>query len=346
MKATQESIITSALRSFFMALFAIIGLLAGTVPILIVVGALFGQNPSDLPLNNQVVILPNPSGETILQPTDAPVILHIDIEGPIGTELLSRHTVREQLRESRYGDLSNDRVKGVFLYINSPGGTVNDSDAIYRAVKEYKALYQVPVYAYVDGICASGGVYIAASADKIFASDVSIIGSIGVIFEFMNFSETLSKIGVKSYTLTEGKGKDSMNPMRPWADGEEKNFKDLITFYYDRFLTIVTANRPDIDREGLIKDMGAQVFSAPEAKMKGLIDESGYEMGEALQALMDATGIEGPFQVVMLQKRLWLNDLFKARSPLLTGKLQHEIKTSSFDKLEGNLPFYYLYRAG
>lgn len=64
------------------------------------------------------------------------------------------------------------------VYINTPGGTVVDADGIYRALLEYKTKYDVPIYAYIDGLCASGGMYVALAADKIFASDVSLIGSV------------------------------------------------------------------------------------------------------------------------------------------------------------------------
>ncbi|MFI5264393.1 MAG: S49 family peptidase, partial [Candidatus Kapaibacterium sp.] len=92
--------------------------------------------------------------------------------------------------ESQEGDFKNNRVKGILLYMDTPGGYSTDSDTIYRLLMEYKKQYKVPIYAYVDGLCASGGMYIAITADKIMASDTSLIGSIGVIAPtFMNFTK-------------------------------------------------------------------------------------------------------------------------------------------------------------
>ena len=100
-----------------------------------------------------------------------------------------------------------------------------DADGIYRAIKHYKEQYQVPVIAYVDGLCASGGMYIACAADKIYATDVSLVGSVGVLFpSFMNFSKLLDTVGVQSLTISSCKGKDDMNPLRPWKEGGKDVF--------------------------------------------------------------------------------------------------------------------------
>ena len=89
--------------------------------------------------------------------------------------------VRAQLIDTIDGEINKDQVKGLLLAINSPGGTVDDSDGIYRLVQEYKSRLKIPVYAYVDGMCASGGMYIACAADKVYASDASLVGHVGVI---------------------------------------------------------------------------------------------------------------------------------------------------------------------
>src|SRR5690606_9333623 len=134
-----------------------------------------------------------------------------------GTESFNMNTFRAQLMESREGIFEKSPVVALLLHIQSPGGTVIDADGIYRAIKAYKAQHNIPVYAYVDGLCASGGMYIAAAADKIFASDVSLIGSVGVISPpTFNFTKTMEKLGIEALTLSAGIGKDDLNPFRPW----------------------------------------------------------------------------------------------------------------------------------
>ena len=157
----------------------------------------------------------------------APVILQINVHGVIGDpKTLDTHTIENILIESRTGDLKDNRVKAILLHMNTPGGTVVDSDNIYRLVKEYKERYKVPVFAYIDGLCASGGMYVSCAADQVFAGHSSIIGSVGVIIgPFFNLFDTLTKIGMKMETITQGLDKDMMTPFRPWKEDEDASFE-------------------------------------------------------------------------------------------------------------------------
>src|SRR5690606_22323692 len=109
--------------------------------------------------------------------------LQINVHGVIGDAKSGIDTKMAQniLLDSRTGDFKNERGKGILLHMNTPGGTVVDSDNIYRMLKTYKERYKVPVFAFVDGLCASGGMYISCAADKVYAGPASIIGSVGVI---------------------------------------------------------------------------------------------------------------------------------------------------------------------
>ena len=103
--------------------------------------------------------------------------------------------MRKMLTESREGTFKDDRVKAILLDINSPGEHGHYANGMYRALKEYKQKYKVPIIAYVDGLCASGGMYVAAAADEVYASDVSLIGSIGVITpSFFNVYKALKNL--------------------------------------------------------------------------------------------------------------------------------------------------------
>ena len=127
----------------------------------------------------------------------APVILKIDIDGVIGIGDLTYKKIQNSLLDSREGLLAPNRVKALLLYIDSPGGSADDADDIYRAILSYKKKYQVPVYAFVDGMCASGGMYIACAADRIFSTPTSVIGSVGVLLgPTFNFSGLMERYGV------------------------------------------------------------------------------------------------------------------------------------------------------
>jgi protease-4 len=343
----RDSILYSALRSLVVAFCAFIGIGLGIVFFSILIGALsVGATTANLTTVNTQEILPNADGKREALSSDAPVILQLNIDGIIGTEQLSTRSIRQQLVESREGDFKNSRVKGILLYIDSPGGTVTDADGIYRALMEYKKKYNIPIYAYVDGLCASGGIYVASAADKIFASDASLIGSIGVIAPtFMNFTKVLEKIGVDTLTLSAGKDKDAMNPLRPWKPGEDRNYREVIDYYYKHFVEVVTSNRHEIDKEKLIQDYGAQIYPSPEALSRGYIDVSDSSISQALKELLKQVGIEGDYyQVVKLENKQWWSSLFSSNSSLMKGTIKHQLQLSpELDPALHN-KFLYLYR--
>ncbi len=343
----QQSIFQSAIRSFFTALFAIIGIGVGIIPIILIFALLISQSDENLEVKNffTPTVVPNAQDKRKVLSKSAPVILKINISGVIGTDRLNQHTVREELIESREGDLKDNRVKAVLVHIDSPGGTVNDANGIYQAILEYKKQHKVPVYAYVDGMCASGGMYVAAACDKILASDVSIIGSVGVISSpYFNLIGLMEKLGVEAKTLFAGKGKDSLNPFRTWKPGEDDNIKSVIDYFYNHFVNVVTTSRPDVSKTTLINDLGANVYAADKAVELGLIDESGSSLGDALTKLAKNIGIEDDYyQVVKMERKFSLGDLFKGESPMMSGVVRHKLELPQ--ELEPRVmnQFLYLY---
>jgi protease-4 len=203
MNFTRESIFVGAVRSFCTSLATILGLAIGIS--LIVVGLSFISGSQYLPPKSEPLIMPDAEGDRTMLPGHSPVILRIDLRGVIGTGDLTSDKIEDLLLDSREDFLRGNRVKAVLLYVNTPGGASDDCDSIFRALHNYKIKYNVPIYAYVDGMCASAGMYIACVADKIFASPPSVIGSIGVrLGPVFNFSGTMEKVGVSSLTLTQG----------------------------------------------------------------------------------------------------------------------------------------------
>jgi signal peptide peptidase SppA len=214
---------------------------------------------------NSLLILPDAEGNKEWLSKSAPVLLQISIAGTIGKEDLSLEQIETQLTESKMGDLRKDRVKGILLKIDSPGGSATDSDAIYRRLKAYKAKHGIPIYAYVEGICASGSFLVACASDKIFASPTSIVGSVGVMWmlPFFNVHKVLEKWEIDVKTFSEGKHKDHLNPFRPWHPGEDSDLKNLLSHAYSRFVDLVSKERPKLTQEKLIHEIGAQIYSAP-----------------------------------------------------------------------------------
>ncbi len=344
MKVVQESIISSVFRSFFTAFFAIVGVGVAIILVSVAVSFVFKSSPQEMTAKVQESILPNANGTRELQASHAPILLTIPIHGPIGTDTLNAAVIEEQLLASREAPYTDGRVKGILLDINSPGGLAGSSANIYYLIKEYKERYNIPVYAYVRGICASGALYIAAAADKIYASPDSVIGSVGVIANFFNVSSLLDKVGVKSLTLSVGKNKDLMNPFRPWTDDDDNELTEVANNYYALFVDAVASGRPDLDKQALTEEYGAAVFPAPTAKKNGYIDEIVDYPSSALQALVDVTDLtDTPYQVVSLKGKHWWPDILNSKSPLVTGTIEHNVKLPIECSTEFANRFLFLY---
>lgn len=341
-----ESLLKSALEALFKTAFRIFGIVLGLIPILIVVGLIVSRE-DDRPakLYNEF-IEPTHTGRRALLSHTKKTILQISIEGTIGLQGLTKQRIEEMLVEASEGDLEKEGISGILLLINTPGGTVVDSDGIYRAIRSYKEEHGIPVFAFVDGLCASGGMYIASAADQVFASDVSIVGSIGVILSpFFNVSEPMEKLGIKSKTLYKGSGKDAMSMTRPWGENEDENIKMVVDHTYDLFVNLVSESR-GIPQETVVNKLGAHVFPAAVAKELHLIDETAATRNNTLFALVQMAGIDPDnYQVVSLQKENLFKNLLSANSPLFTGKIEHEMQLNGLpNQLQGKL--LYLYQPG
>lgn len=342
----RESLVVVSFRSFLIALFGIIGITIGFVVALAIIGGLSGATEGQMESYFTPEIAPNAQGVRQAQSSRAPVILKLNVLGVIGSELLNMHTFRQQLIESREGTFKDDRVKAIVLHIESPGGTVVDSDGIYRALKQYKERYKVPVYAYVDGLCASGGMYVASAADKVYATDISLIGSVGVISPpFFNFVDLMQKLGVDSLTLSAGKDKDALNPFREWKPDEDENMKNIISYYYDHFVDVVSSSRPEINKEKLVQDYGARLFPATIAKEYGFVDADNATISDVIADLAQEIGIDNDYyQVIELNKRTWYTELFRSQTSLLKGEVKHSLDLPA--EMDANLmnKFLYLYQ--
>ena len=174
-----------------------------------------------------LTLLPDLNGKKEIAPLNAPVILQINIKGVIGEpEVLDTDVIQSMLLDSRDGLLQRDRVKAILLYLDTPGGTVVDSDNIYRLLLDYKKKYGVPIFGYINGLCASGGMYVSSAADRVYCSPTGVVGSVGILIgPFFNVSEAMAKIGIEARTLTRGLDKDAMNPLRPWKPNEDEDPK-------------------------------------------------------------------------------------------------------------------------
>ncbi len=145
--------------------------------------------------------------------------------------------MRVALQQAR----DDDRVKGIVLEIDSPGGEVTASDAIYSAL--VKARARKPVVIYMESLAASGGYYVSCGGKFLMASETTITGSIGVIIQTLNYEQLFNKVGLASVVFKSGKFKDMLNGARPITPEERELVQSFIMKTYDKFLGIVAKER-------------------------------------------------------------------------------------------------------
>jgi protease-4 len=180
----------------------------------------------------------------------------------------------------------DSRVKAVVLRVNSPGGTVSASDAMYQILKRFRARTHKPVVASGQEVVASGAYYISCGADKIVAQPTTLVGSIGVIFETVNLQGTLNKLGVTPYAYKSAAHKDIGSPFRPATADEQQIFQGLVDGYYARFKGVVTDNRPIPPSADFAQMTDGRVFSGEAAAKLGLVDQVGL-LEDAVQLAKD-----------------------------------------------------------
>ena len=164
----------------------------------------------------------------------------VDLQGVIAADQISADSVISSLQ----GAFEDTKTRGVILRINSPGGSPVQAGQIYDEIRRLRAKYpKTPLYAVVDDICASGGYYVAAGADKIFVDKASIVGSIGVLMDGFGFTESMQKLGVERRLLTAGENKGFLDPFSP-VDPEQQAFaKQMLEEIHGQFIGVVRQGR-------------------------------------------------------------------------------------------------------
>lgn len=225
-------------------------------------------------------------------------IVVIDISGVIMNEeaggllFSSTDMVTKVSTELSYAE-EDDCVKAVILRVNSPGGAITACDTIYDQIKRFrKKRPDVKVTAFYETVSASGGYYVTAGADKIIASPTCITGSIGVIMSFYNLEELYQKIGLKDVIIKSGQFKDIGSPSRPMTDKENELFREMLNEMYQRFLAVVDEGRKNLDMDKVKELADGRVFTGEQAKLNGLVDETGY-FEDAIETTEKIAGISG-----------------------------------------------------
>lgn len=192
----------------------------------------------------------------------------IVVDGPITGS--TRQRVLKALR-----DVEEREFPALLLRIDSPGGTVGDSQEIHAALLRLREK-GCRVVASFGNISASGGVYIGVAAESIVANPGTITGSIGVILRGNDLSKVFERIGIRFDTVKSGVFKDILSPDRPLSPEERALLQELIDSSYGQFVRVVAEGR-SLTEETVRGFADGRVFSGEQAKTLGLVDELGDE---------------------------------------------------------------------
>lgn len=180
---------------------------------------------------------------------------------------------------------ADERVSGILLEVNSPGGGVYESAEIANLLNEVRTERDLPMYVSMKNMAASGGYFISAQADKIFATEETVTGSIGVIMSGLNYSGLLEKIGVEDTTVKSGALKDMGSATRPETEQDHAVLQAYIDNAYNRFVKVVSEGRNKSEDE-VKKVADGRIYDGVQAKEAGLVDEIGYPT-DALAAMRE-----------------------------------------------------------
>jgi len=251
----------------------------------------------------------------------------VDLDGVI----VSPQPVVGQLK--KFADDSS--IKAIILHVNSPGGGVAASEEIYREVKRIRDEKKKRIVVSIETVGASGAYYIASGSNKIYADQGSIVGSIGVIAEWVNYGELLKWAKLKSIVFKTGEFKDTGNPARELTPAEQAYMQSLIDNMFGQFVQAVADGR-GMKYDDVKTIANGKVWTGKEALAMKLIDDTG-DFEAVVSDTAKSVGISGEPTLVRPEKdRRTLLDL------LLGDVSQYLPDTSKM--LEQHVGFYYLWK--
>jgi protease IV len=251
----------------------------------------------------------------------------VDLEGII----LSPQPVVDQLK--KFGDDSS--IKAIILHVNSPGGGVAASEEIYREVKRVRSEKKKKIVVSIETVGASGAYYVASASDKIYADEGSIVGSIGVIAEWVNYGDLMKWAKLKSVVLKTGEFKDTGNPARDLTPAEQAYMQSLIDNMFGQFIKAVSDGR-GLKYDDVKSIANGKVWTGQEALPMKLIDGIG-DFQAVVSDTAKLVGIKGEPTLVRPEKER------RSVLDLLLGDVSQYLP--SREKLmEEQVGFYYLWK--
>jgi protease IV len=165
----------------------------------------------------------------------------IDVNGTIAS---GAEASADKVTMALQAAFKDKNTQGVVLRINSPGGSPVQAQTIYDEMKRLRQKYpQIPLYAVIEDVCASGGYFVAVGADRIYVGRASIVGSIGVLMNGFGFTGLMEKLGVERRLITAGDNKGMLDPFSPLDEKDKEHVKTLMGDIHQQFIGVVKEGR-------------------------------------------------------------------------------------------------------
>jgi protease-4 len=251
----------------------------------------------------------------------------VDLEGVI----LSPNPVVQQLK--KFGD--DDSIKAIILHVNSPGGGVAASEEIYREVKRIRDEKKKRIVAAIETVGASGAYYVSSATNKIYADNGSIVGSIGVIAQWVNYGQLLQWAKLKDMTLKAGEFKDTGSPTRDMTPAEREYLQGMIDNMHGQFIKAVADGR-NMKFEDVKSIANGKVWTGQQALPMKLVDQLA-DFQAAVDDTAKAVNIKGEPVLVRPEKDR------KTLSDLLFGDISDWIPTRE-KLMDQHVGFYYMWK--
>ena len=231
----------------------------------------------------------------------------VEVQGVIGVGAdrgLDTEAIIRTLGEYR----DDPAVRAVVLRIDSPGGVVAPTQEIFTAVRRLREAKK-PVVASLGSVAASGGYYVAVSADRIFASPGTLTGSIGVVMQLANVEGLLKKVGVEYVVVKAGAYKDVGNFARAMTPEERRMLQALLDDVYDQFISAVAEGR-GLDPQAVRAFAEGRIYSGRQAHGLKMVDDLGG-LEDAIEAAAKMAGLPPKPKVVYPRRRFSLRELLR-----------------------------------
>jgi protease-4 len=195
----------------------------------------------------------------------------ISSDGPVNVQNIIPHIEKA---------INNNSCLGIILKINSPGGSATQSKIIFDEINKFKKINDKKIYTVIEDVGASGGYYIAASGDMIFANASSIVGSIGVRLDSFNVSSLMENLGIESQVISSGEDKTMLDPFNKLTEKHRLHLKTLLASIHNQFISDIQKSRSSKINENNV--FTGLFWTGTEALKIGLIDEiaSVYDVNE------------------------------------------------------------------